>query len=102
MKTFIRLKNCYLDKIESGTWIETKLEWGRSINVLYTHIKLRFTNGDTASAVFEAMEMTDLLGFFLDHDYSNKSSSDIYDMLCESFSKCTEDTYLNYFYYNYV
>ena len=69
MKTFIRLKNCYLDKIESGTWIETKLEWGQSINVMYTHIKLRFTNGDTASAIFETMEMTDLLGFFFFFDY---------------------------------
>ena len=74
MKTFIRLKNCYLDKIESNSWIETRLEWGQSINVLLTSISLRFTNGDKASAVFESMEMTDLLEFFLGHDYSNKSS----------------------------
>ena len=102
MKTFIRLKNCYLDKIESNTWIENRLEWGQSINVILTSISLRFTNGDKASAVFESMEMTDLLEFFLEHDYSNKSSREIYDMMCDSFTKCSDETYSKFFFYKYV
>ena len=102
MNVFIAVKNCYLSKIESTSWIDKQLEWGQEISKLFTVIKLRFTNGNSASAIFSGLEATDIFGFFYNKNYEDVTSKELYDLMLESFTPETDSIYSQHFYYHYT